>query len=382
MTRRICFLTGKRGGFGALIPTFQAVDRDPELELILIATDMHLSTKFGATISEVDKWVKNAVRVPLEQTDDRPVSRVQALGRALSGIASALEQIKPDIFVVLGDRGEVYSAASAALHLGIPMAHIQGGDVSGNVDEMMRHAITKMSHIHFPSTQASAKRIRNMGEEAWRVHVVGDAHVDMMLRGGHTLGAAARKKFQLDPAQPFALVLVHPETLRPETSYDNMKAVLSAMRQRQLRSLVVWPCSDHGYQGILDAIHEVEGDALFSVYKNIDAPDFWGLQSEAAVFAGNSSAGLIEAPYFHLPFINIGLRQIGRERGANVIDVADVNAATLKRALDQALSQSFRDQLRAQPFHLFGDGKAAERMVHVLKTVELNRALFEKRMTY
>lgn len=382
MTRRICFLTGKRGGFGALIPTFQAVNRDPELELILIATDMHLSDKFGATINEVDTWVKNAVRVPLEQVDDRPVSRAQALGRALSGIATALEQIKPDIFVVLGDRGEVYSAVSAALHLGIPIAHIQGGDVSGNVDEMMRHAITKMSHIHFPSTQASAERIRKMGEESSRIHVVGDAHIDMMLRGGRTAGGVVRKKFKLDAAQPFALVLVHPETLRPETSYANMKAVLAAMRQRQLRTLVVWPCSDHGYQGILDAIHEVEGHELFSVYKNIDAPDFWGLQSEAAVFAGNSSAGLIEAPYFNLPFINIGLRQTGREHGANVIDVATVNSVTLDAALEQALSKSFRDALRARPFNLFGDGKAAERMVHVLKTVELNRALFEKRMTY
>lgn len=382
MTRRICFLTGKRGGFGALIPTFQAVDRDPDLELVLIATDMHLSAKFGATIAEVETWVKNAVRVPLDQTDDRPVSRAQALGRALSGIATALEQIKPDIFVVLGDRGEVYAAVCAALHLGIPVAHIQGGDLSGNVDEMMRHAITKMSHIHFPSTHASAERIRRMGEEAARIHVVGDAHIDMMLRGGRTSGTAVRKKFNLDTAQPFALVLVHPETLRPETSYDNMKTVLDTLRQRRLRSLVVWPCSDHGYQGILDAIQEAEGDTLFSVYKNIDAPDFWGLQSEAAVFAGNSSAGLIEAPYFNLPFINIGLRQIGREHGANIIDVSNVNPAAFNTALDQALSKSFRDRLRSQPFTLFGDGKAAERMLHVLKTVELNPALFEKRMTY
>ncbi len=382
MTRRICFLTGKRGGFGALIPTFQLVDRDPDLELVLIATDMHLSAKFGATISEVDKWVKNAVRVPLDQEDDRPVSRAQALGRALSGIAAALDEIKPDIFVVLGDRGEVYSAASAALHLGIPIAHIQGGDVSGNVDESMRHAITKMSHIHFPSTQLSAERIRKMGEEEWRIHVVGDSHIDMMLRGGHTSGAQAREKFKLGAAEAFALVLVHPETLRPETSYDNMRAVLGAMRERKLRSIVVWPCSDHGYQGILDAIHEVEGDPLFSVYKNIDAPDFWGLQSEASVFVGNSSAGLIEAPYFDLPVVNIGLRQIGRERGANVIDVPEVNVMSLRAALDRALSAEFRAQLRGNPVRPFGNGKSAERMVQVLKTVTLDRTLFEKRITY
>jgi UDP-N-acetylglucosamine 2-epimerase (non-hydrolysing)/GDP/UDP-N,N'-diacetylbacillosamine 2-epimerase (hydrolysing) len=271
---------------------------------------------------------------------------------------------------------------SAALHLGIPIAHIQGGDVSGNVDEMMRHAITKMSHIHFPSTQGSAERIIKMGEEPWRVHVVGDPHVDMLMRGKHTPGAEVRKKFSLAGDESFALILVHPETLRPETSYHNMQAVLTTVKQRQLRSIVVWPCSDHGYQGILDAIHEVENDPLFSIYKNIDAPDFWGLQEEASVFIGNSSAGLIEAPYFNLPVINIGLRQIGRERADNCIDVPEVNGSNLDAALDTALSAEFRKQLEDHGSRPFGKGDSAERMVEVLKTVQLGTALFEKRMTY
>ncbi len=380
--RKICFLTGKRGGFGALIPTFRLIKQDPSLELFLIATDMHLSKKFGNTISEVDKWVEGAYRVPIDQEDDQPVSRAKALGKAMSGIAECLLEIKPDIFVVLGDRGEVYSAVSAALHLAIPVAHIQGGDVSGNVDEMMRHAITKMSHIHFPSTNLSAARIKKMGEDDWRIHTVGDPHVDMLLHGEYTSSKKVRLKFGIMAEEQFALILVHPETLHPENSYQNMRSILSLVKERSLKSIIVYPCSDHGYQGILDAIDEYKETACFNIQKNIEAPDFWGLQAEASVFIGNSSAGLIEAPYFSLPVINIGLRQVGREHANNLIQVTAVNKSNLESALDLALSNSFQTKISGTSDRPFGDGNAAEKMVEILKETDLNRTLFEKRIAY
>lgn len=380
--RKICFLTGKRGGFGALIPTFELVDRDPAMELVVIATDMHLSEKFGRTIREVDRWISGVIRVPMHQADDRPASRSSALGKAMSGITAALARVKPDVFVVLGDRGEVYVAVCAALHLGIPVAHIQGGDVSGNVDDMMRHAITKMAQIHFPATRSSARRIIRMGEELWRVRVVGDPHVDMLARKRYTPALEVRRKYGLEPEEAFGLILLHPETYRPEKSYAFMKAVLEGIRRRGMRWVLVYPCSDHGYQGTLDAIDEFSGDAEFLIHKNIPAPDFWGLEAEAAVFIGNSSAGLIEAPYFNLPFINIGLRQNGRERGKNVVDVPSPTSGAVKKAVGRALSLEFNRRIERNRALPFGDGRAGERMVSFLKEVPLGAELFEKRIAY
>lgn len=365
-----------------MIPTFRLINSNPALELALIATDMHLCKKFGNTISEVDKWVDGAHRVPIDQQDDQPLSRLHALAKVMSGVADVLARIKPDIFVVLGDRGEVYSAVIAALHLGIPVAHIQGGDVSGNVDEMMRHAITKMSHLHFPSTQQSARRIEQMGEESWRIHTVGDPHIDMLINGEITPAVELRKKFELGSNEMFALVLVHPETLHPENSCKNMQAVLEVLRRKKIKSIIVYPCSDHGYQGILDAIAQYQDTPGFVIRKNIEAPDFWGLQSEASVFIGNSSAGLIEAPYFRLPVINIGLRQQGREHADNLINVVEVNAHALDSALEQALTNEFRLGLAQKPDLPFGAGNAADQIVDVLTTVTLDRHFFEKRISY
>jgi len=381
--RKIAVLTGKRGGFGALIPFFQHADADPEVELTVVATDMHLSAEFGKTISEVQKWCRNVVAVPMDQQDARPVSRAVALGTGLSRMAEALDRVRPDILVVLGDRGETATTATAAVHLGIPLAHIQGGDLSGNVDEMLRHAITKLSHIHFPATEDSARRIRAMGEEDWRIHVVGDPHVDRIVSGEFTPAKTVRERYRIGFDEAFALVLFHPETLGdPDASGSMMAAIMDAVTARQMRTLVVYPCSDHGYKGIVEVIESVASVPFISVHKNIEAIDFWGLQAEASVFVGNSSAGLIEAPYFNLPVVNVGGRQQGRARWRNVID-AEANRRSLDESLDQALSPQFRKSMVADTApRPFGTGQACRMMLQVLKGVELGPHLVNKRMTY
>ncbi len=394
--RKICVLTGKRGGFGALIPTMELIEKDPALELSVIATDMHLSDKFGKTITEVEQWV-NPVRkpgqgvrsngvnrvfyAPMDQEDDHPVSRAKALSTCMNGISNILDSLKPDILLVVGDRGEVVAAVLVALHFGIPVAHIQGGDISGNIDEMMRHAVTKMSHIHFASTEESAGRIKKMGEEDWRIHVVGDSHIDMIAQNRYTDGKEARRLYDIADEEPFALVLVHPETIDFENSYANMQTLLKTITGNGLRMLIVYPCSDHGHQGILDAIAQYEGHQGVSTHKNIEAVNFWGLMSEALVLIGNSSAGLIEAPYFNLPVINLGERQTGRQRWINVID-CPFDSGAIKQAMDKALSQEFRKNLEAGKNKPFGDGDSCSKMVEVLKTVKIDKRLIEKRMTY
>jgi UDP-N-acetylglucosamine 2-epimerase (non-hydrolysing)/GDP/UDP-N,N'-diacetylbacillosamine 2-epimerase (hydrolysing) len=365
-----------------LIPFFELAEQDLGVDLRVIVTDMHLSEAFGRTISEVNTWVQHVYEVPMDQTDGRPVSRATALGRALSGIAQVLDELRPDVLMVLGDRGETIATAVAALHLGIPIAHIQGGDVSGNVDEAIRHAITKMAHLHFPASEESAERIRRMGEEPWRIQVVGDPHIDGIVSGRYTPGPEVRRKYRIDAQEPFLLVLFHPETLADAAiSRDSMISIMRTVATRRMRTLVVYPCSDHGYEGIVEAIEAHSGAHWISIHRNIEAVDFWGLQSVAAALIGNSSAGLIEAPYFNLPAVNVGRRQEGRLRWANVIDTS-AEPAALEASLAKALSPQFRESLRDGPPKPFGKGDACCRMLEILKSVPLDTRLMNKRMTF
>jgi len=381
MKRKICVLSGKRGGFGALIRTMQLIEKDPDLELQLILTDMHLSRKFGYTTKEVEGWFSVAEKVAIKQENDTSVSRTEAMGLCMHKMARAFSRLKPDILLIIGDRGEVFASAIAATNLNIPIAHIQGGDVSGNVDEVFRHAITKLSHIHLPATEDSAMRIAKMGEEKWRVHVVGDVHVDLIKAKMYTPAKEVRKRFRLSNNEDFVMVLYHPVTTEPENSYRDMRNVLRAVKRSNLKVILTYPCSDQGYQGIIDAINEVSHSDQFHIYKNIEAPDFLGLLSCTKVLIGNSSSGLIEAPYFKLPVVNVGKRQMGRLREENVID-AEPKTASIYQAINMALhDRKFREKLKYCG-HVFGNGKCAEKIVRILKNAEINQRLIEKRMTY
>lgn len=380
-SRHIAVLTGKRGGYGAMKPMLRAMEGSPDIRLSLLVTDQHLNPKFGATISEIEKDFKIAAAVDMEQTDDSPRARASALGVCLTRMAEVLADLKPDILVLYGDRGEVLSTAVAAVTLRIPIAHLQGGDVSGNVDEVMRHAITKLAHLHFPSTETSGNRILAMGEEPWRVQVVGDNHIDLIVAGEYTDSAAVRERFSIPVGEAPLVVLLHSETTRMRDGYGDMRRVLEAVLDEKRRTIVVYPCSDHGYEDIVRAIHDHEGCPWVSVHKNIEAPDFWGLLSIAGAMVGNSSAGLIETPYFRIPAINIGERQRGREHGNNVIHCG-YDPAELRAALDKALRDpGFRTEV-ANCAQLFGDGYAWRRIVERLKSVELDDGLLDKRLAY
>lgn len=377
--RRIAVLTGKRGGFGAMKPMLRAIDADPGLELQLIVTDQHVSQAFGNTIDEVKRDFKVAAAIDMAQSGGGPAQRAQALGTCLHRMSGALLDLSPDLLVLYGDRGEVLATAIAAIHLGIPIAHLQGGDVSGNVDESMRHAITKLAHLHFPSTAASAQRIRAMGEEAWRIQAVGDNHIDLIVAGEFTPPEMVRQKFGLSPDVAPIVVLQHSETVRLRDNYADMQATLRAVLATGRPTIAVYPCSDHGYEDVVRAIEEQRGHPRLSIFRNIDAPDFWGLLSISALMVGNSSAGLIETPSFRIPSLCLGERQKGRGRAENVL-ACDYEPDRIALALDKALNdKAFRQRVAtcSQPF---GDGLAWKRIVDRLKSVELDAKLLEKRL--
>jgi UDP-N-acetylglucosamine 2-epimerase (non-hydrolysing)/GDP/UDP-N,N'-diacetylbacillosamine 2-epimerase (hydrolysing) len=381
MKRKIFVLTGKRGGFGAMKPMLRLLRDDPEVELQLVVTDQHVSERFGKTIAEVRQEFSIAAAVDMEQQGDTPVDRARALGVCLTRMSDVLNDLNPDVCVLYGDRGEVLATAVAATSLGIPIAHLQGGDLSGSVDEQVRHAVTKLAQLHFPSTEESGQRILKMGEEPWRVHVVGDNHIDLIVAGQYASREEVARVLDLDPAKPVLVVLQHSETTAPDESYEQMVETLVPVRELGLQTVVVHPCSDVGYGGVIRAIEEIAVGPQFRVRVNLDAPIFWGLLAMASVFVGNSSAGIVETPTFRLPTVNVGRRQEGRLHAENVIHVPHERAAigaALRTALDDPEFRA-RAASCSQPY---GDGHAGERIVKVLKEVPLDKRLMIKRMTY
>ncbi len=379
--RRVMVLTGKRGGYGALKTLLRSLEDDDEIELQLVVTDQHLSAGFGNTIREVRSEFNVAAEVPMNQSHDSPLARGRALAACLDGMVRVMTRLRPDICVLYGDRGEVLATAVAATTIGIPIAHIQGGDISGSVDEQFRHAISKLSHLHFPSMPSSAMRLLKLGEESWRINAVGDSHLDLIVAGEYKSAAETAEILKLRLDAPIVTVLQHSETTAPESSYSQMVETLAAVTEIGAQTVVVHPCSDVGYQGILDAIAEYSECENVQVHANLEAPVFWGLLAISSVLVGNSSSGIIESPSFNLPAINVGRRQAGRHQSTNVLNVGHARceiANALKIALQD---ETFRKRVSTceQPY---GDGNAGKRMAEYIKSCELGEKLLIKSITY
>jgi GDP/UDP-N,N'-diacetylbacillosamine 2-epimerase (hydrolysing) len=378
--RHVAVLTGKRGGFGALAPTIRELGKR-DMKVSVIVADQHLYERFGKTVAEVEANFPVAAAIDMEQRGDSNADRARAIGVALTKAADELARLAPDFLLVIGDRGEVLAASIAAHNLRIAIAHIQGGDISGSLDEPVRHALTKLAHVHFPSTAAAAERILRMGEEAWRVHAVGDTHIDQILLGDITSPDVLRERYALPEEGPFLLVLQHSDSTDPGNSRAQIDETIAATLGFGLRVLYVYPCSDQGFEGIIAGVESVRDRPGVSVHRNIPAPDFIGLQKIAGCLVGNSSAGLIETPYFGIPAVNVGDRQIGREHAENVIH-ARYDRRAIAAAIETALHDAgFRERCRkVKP--PFGDGTAYLRIADVLETIEPGPRLLNKRMAY
>ncbi len=362
--RRIAIVTGTRAEFGLLRPVMHAVrDRD-DLELMVIAAGSHL-VQPAKTYYEIKQEFDVIDSVPM-QTVGR-IGRwhdVESTGKGISRFARSFERLRPDVVVVLGDRIEAFAAASAASIGGIPLAHIHGGDLAeGVADEAMRHAITKLAHIHFPATETSASRIRLMGEPASRVHVVGSPAIDG-LGGFDAMGDERAQEI----GDPKVLLLMHPIGRPDEQEEAVASATLEAIGDRT--TLCLMPNLDPGRVGIVRAIESHDVHAHVTVRDHLPRAEFVPLLKRLAsndgLLVGNSSAGLIEAGALGLPVVNIGPRQSGRERGSNVVDAAGENAG----AIADAIGQAFQIQ-RASITHPFGDGSTGPRIAAELADVNL-----------
>ena len=377
--RRIAVLSTSRADYGHLFWVLKALQADPRIDLRVLATGAHLSPQFGHTVDRfaADGFpLESRIEALLDSSSD--VGMAKTIGVALLGLADELARLRPDLLLLIADRYEMLAPAAAALALRIPIAHIEGGEISeGAIDDAVRQALTKLSHLHFVPTEQARRRVLAMGEEAWRVHCVGAPSLDHLRRSAlpSREALAARLAFDLDT--PPLVVAYHPVTLLRDPAGE-VDAVFAALERVEGPVLFCFPNADAGYAEVLARARRycaARCDAR--LYVNLEHLDYWALLREAAALVGNSSSGIMETPSLRLPCVNIGLRQRGRERAANIID-APADAEAILAAIARARDPAFRAGLDGL-VNPYGDGRAGAAIAAELARVELGPRLLMKR---
>jgi UDP-hydrolysing UDP-N-acetyl-D-glucosamine 2-epimerase len=378
--RAIGVVTVSRSDYGHLVPVLREISAAPDLRLLLFVAGAHLSPRFGRTVGlvEADGWPITA-SIDLLEADDSPAGIAASMARGVDGFARAFTRQRPEVLVLLGDRFEMLAAAVAALPLVLPVAHVHGGEESeGAIDNQMRHAITKLSHVHFASAEPHARRIARMGEEPWRIHVTGAPGLDRIRPSELMSRAEVAASLGLPQVGPWLVVTFHPVTLEYGATERHVDELLAALDKLEAALVLTYPGADTAGRTIIDRIEEFAGHHP-NVRLGTSLGDrlYLSLLEHADAMVGNSSSGLIEAPSFGLPAVNIGSRQAGRLRGANVIDV-EPERDDILRGIDSALTPGLRARLRAMA-NPYGDGRASSRIVEVLRQLELTPRLVRKR---
>lgn len=377
--RTISVVTGSRADFGIYRPVLAQLDKHPEVNLELLVCGMHLSDRYGKTIAEVrSAGYPVAAEIETLMPGDSPSDIAQSMAKGIDGFSKVFAVKPPDILVVLGDRYEMFAAACAAVPFAIPLAHIHGGETTeGAIDEAFRHAITKMSHLHFASTEAYGTRLVQMGEQPDRVFVSGAPGLDN-LNGFDPLSDAElqnRIGIPLDPAP--LVVTYHPATLEQGSTETHIRSLLSALAAVGRPVVFTYPNADTHNLVVIEAIEDyVKNHPSCCVVESLGTQGYFSLLARAAAMIGNSSSGIIEAASFELPVVDIGLRQKGRIRGKNCIH-AQVNAGSIETAIGKALDEGFRRSLAGMN-NPYGNGTAAAKITDVLVSHSLAAPLIQK----
>jgi len=292
-----------------------------------------------------------------------------------------MQKIRPDIILLLGDRSEMLAGAIVGAYLYIPVAHIHGGEITGNIDESARHAITKLSNIHFVATEKSAERIIIMGENSKYVFIVGAPGLDDILNSQLIDSKLISDKYGIELSEPLILVIQHPVTSEINEAPKQIHETLNAISELNYQTIVIYPNCDAGGRKIIDAIKQYKYNNKINIYENIPRNDYLAILKIASVIVGNSSSAIIEAPSFKKPAVNIGTRQEGRERAENVIDV-DYNKKQIIFAIEKALfDKEFNYKLRNVK-NPYGDGKSGDKIVQILSEIKIDNKLLQKKLTY
>lgn len=394
MKRKIAIFTGNRAEYGLQYPIIKAVAAHPALEYFLLASGAHLQEDFGYTLREIEKdgfKVFAEVRLTMEQ--DTLFATAQAIGSGILSLSRILDQIHPDFLVVYADRFEGFSAVVTGTQMGIPTAHIEGGDITegGALDDSVRHAMTKLAHLHFTTNEEAAERIRRLGEEPWRVFNVGFPAIDLIAAGYFAKPEELREKYKLVSDKPIILFTQHSVTTEFEQAADQLKPSLEAMKilaREGCQVVVTYPNNDAGGRRIIAEIEKLKKESIpdLQIHASLGRYNYHGIlnlcgRRGRGVCVGNSSSGIKETPAFGCSTVNIGSRQDGRLRSTNVID-APYDTASILSACHKAIEdRSFRKQCQDCK-NPYGAGNSGPKIAGVLAGIEINAGLIQKKMTY
>jgi GDP/UDP-N,N'-diacetylbacillosamine 2-epimerase (hydrolysing) len=385
MKRKVLGITGIRSEYDIISSVFCAIEEHPSLELELIVTGAHLSDNYGSTIEVIKSdGFKIADEVESLINGDLTSSRVKGLAIQMQGMVQTVLRVKPDLLLVLGDREEAISTALLGAYMNVPVAHIAGGDrVVGNVDDQIRHAVTKLAHLHFVTNQESYDRVLKLGEQEFRVFNTGNPGLDRILKVPHLTANELSKRldFSLEEEDPLILLIQHVISTEVEQAYFQMKQSMEAVKKLGIKTIISYPNSDAGGQQIIKAIQEYRDLPFVYIGKTIPRLEFINIMRRAGCMLGNSSAGILEAPILKLPVINLGNRQKGRLHAENVEFVAhDVEAICL--AVKKAIfDKSYREKV-ALCSNPYGDGHSSAKIADILATIPLDEKLLVKDITY
>jgi len=350
----------------------------PQVDLGIFVLGPHLSPQFGNTIHEIERdGFPVQARIECLLSSDTDTGMAKTIGVAILSLADAFTAWRPDLLLLIADRYEMLAPAAAATAMRIPIAHIEGGEVSqGAIDDAVRNALTKLAHIHFTSTETARQRVIAMGEEPWRVHRAGAPSLDHLRRSQLLDRTALEARLEISLSSPTIVAAWHPVTILSDTNAE-ADAYFAALGQAPGQILFVYPNADAGGLALIDRARTFAASRAHAyVFVNLDPVTYWSLLRQADAIIGNSSSGIMEAASFALPVVNVGMRQQGRERARNVIDVPAESSA-IRGALARALSPEFRKSVAGMS-NPYGEGDAAQIIASVLCSVPLEGLLIKK----
>jgi UDP-hydrolysing UDP-N-acetyl-D-glucosamine 2-epimerase len=375
--RKVCVFIGSRANYSSIKSVMRAVAAHPGLRLQLIVGASALLDRFGSVVDVIqDDGFAPDARVTMIVEGETPATMAKSTGLGLLELPTLFEMLRPDVVVSVGDRFETMSTAIAAAYMNIPVAHTMGGEISGTIDESIRHAVTKLSHVHFPANAAAAERIVRMGEHPDTVHAVGCPRIDLVAEIAHAAGGIPHAEWltregvgaHIDPSKPFLLVNQHPVTTEYGQGKEQIWETLEALDELKMPTMMLWPNVDAGSEDIASGMRtfrEKRAPEYIRFYKNFPIETYIRLMLSCACAVGNSSAPIREGAFLGVPAVNIGTRQMGRDRGPNVVDVGHDR----RQIVDGIRRQLAHGRFPAD--HLYGDGKAGPRIANLLARVPL-----------
>lgn len=382
--KKVLVVTGTRAEYGLLYWTMKEIENDDELELQLVVTGNHLVNNYGYTVEQIKKdGFKIDEEIDMIVNSEKKSSIAKSMGIEMIQMAQCFERLKPDILLILGDRYETFVAATCAMTMNIPIAHMNGGEsTEGLVDEQIRHAITKMSHIHLTGAEYYKDRIVKMGEELWRVYNVGQAGIENVKRLKLLNRERLSKELEINFNKKTFLITYHPVTLDIENIEDQIGSLLKAISKFDAYYIFTYPNADFGSNIVIDKIDKFvkENNNAFIFY-SLGQKRYLSLLKYVDVMIGNSSSGIIESPIFKVPVVNIGDRQKGRLRNNNIIDVGYSEIDIYNGVHKCLYNNEFKRNLNNIE-NLYGDGNTSKKIVSILKSINLDKQLLFKRLTY